>query len=68
MTKEDYLVILDLINECGKNTREIKKVKEKATILVERFNLDENYQKSMQELGERFQRIETPEETQDATN
>ena len=68
MTKEDYLVILDLINECGKNTREIKKVKEKATILVERFNLDENYQKSMQELGERFQRIETPEETKDVNN
>lgn len=65
MTKEDYLVILDLINECGKNTREIKKVKEKATILVERFNLDENYQKSMQELGERFQRIESPEATKE---
>lgn len=65
MTKEDYLVILDLINECGKNTRELKRVKEKATILVERFNLDENYQKSMQELGERFQRIESPEDTKE---
>ena len=65
MTKEDYLIILDLINKYGKESREIKKIKEKATILVERFNLDENYQKSMQELRERFQRIENPETTQE---
>lgn len=64
MTKEDYLVILDIINKYGKESREIKRVKEKATILVERANLDENYQKNMQELGERFQKLVSPEETQ----
>ena len=67
MNKEDLLVIIDLINNSGKESRELKKVKEKATILVERYNLDENYQKSMQDLGQRFQNLESPE-TDDKDN
>lgn len=62
MTKEDLVLILQVLTE-AKETREIKKLKDKVSIFVERHNLDENYQKSIQELATRMQKLEPVEET-----
>lgn len=62
MTKEDLVLILQVLTE-AKETREIKKLKDKVSIFVERHNLDENYQKSMQELATRMQKLEPVPET-----
>lgn len=64
MTKEDLVLVLQVLTE-AKETREIKKLKEKLSIFIERHNLDENYQKSMQELANRMQKLEPVEENED---
>ena len=61
MSKEDLVLILQVLTE-AKETREIKKLKEKLSIFIERHNLDENYQKSMQELANRMQKLEPLED------
>ena len=63
MTKEDYILVLQVLTE-AKETREIKKLKEKVSIFIERFNLDEDYQKNMMSLAERLQKL-NPEENED---
>lgn len=62
MTKEDFVLILQVLTE-AKETREIKKLKDKVSIFIERRNLDENYQKSIQELATRMQKLEPVLET-----
>lgn len=64
MTKEDLVLILQVLTE-AKETRAIKKLKDKVSIFVERHNLDENYQKSMKELADRMQKLEPIEENED---
>ena len=61
MSKEDLVLILQVLTE-AKETREIKKLKDKISIFIERHNLDENYQKSMQELANRMQKLEPIED------
>lgn len=61
MSKEDLVLILQVLTE-AKETREIKKLKDKISIFIERHNLDENYQKSMQELATRMQKLEPIED------
>lgn len=61
MSKEDLVLILQVLTE-SKETREIKKLKDKISIFIERHNLDENYQKSMQELANRMQKLEPLED------
>ena len=61
MLKEDYVLVLQALTEFPKQTEEVVKLKEKVSIYIERANLDESYQKSMQELADRFQKIENPE-------
>lgn len=63
MNKDDLVLILQVLTE-AKETREIKKLKDKISIFIERHNLDENYQKSMQELANRMQKLE-PLENED---
>ncbi len=64
MNKDDLVLILQVLTE-AKETREIKKLKDKISIFIERHNLDENYQKSMQELATRMQKLEPVEENED---
>ena len=63
MNKEDYTLILQILTELDKPSREVKKLKDKISIFVERFNLDENYQKNMMALAERLQKLEPAEES-----
>lgn len=63
MTKEDYVLMLQVLTE-AKETRETKKLKDKISIFVERFNLDENYQKNMMDLAERLKAL-NPENNED---
>ena len=65
MQKEDYVLVLQALTEFPKQTKEVIKLKEKVSIYIERANLDENYNKSMQELANRFQKIENPEDAKD---
>ena len=60
MTKEDYVLILQVLTE-AKESDAVKKLKDKISIFVERFNLDENYQKNMMDLANRLQAL-NPEE------
>lgn len=62
MGKEDLVLILQVLTEYPKQSREIKKLIDKLSIFVERHNLDENYQKSMQELASRLQKLEPLED------
>ena len=64
MNKEDYVLVLQVLTE-AKETREIKKLKEKVSIFVERFNLDEDYQKNMMSLAERLQKLNPEENDKD---
>lgn len=65
MQKEDYVLVLQALTEFSKQTEEVVKLKEKVSIFIERANLDESYQKSMQELANRFKKIENPEDAKD---
>ena len=58
MTKEDYVLLLQVLTEYPKESRKIKKLKDKISIFVERFNLDDDYQKNMMALAERLQNLE----------
>ena len=62
MNKEDYVLVLQVLTEYPKQSREIKKLKDKVSIFVERFNLDEDYQKNMMDLATRLQNLEPKEE------
>lgn len=62
MTKEDLVLILQVLTD-AKETREIKKLKEKVSIFVERHNLDEDYQKNMMSLADRLQKLEPKEDS-----
>ena len=62
MTKEEYILMLQVLTE-AKESREIKKLKDKISIFVERFNLDENYQKNMMDLAERLKAL-NPEDNE----
>lgn len=62
MTKEDLVLILQVLTD-AKETREIKKLKEKVSIFVERHNLDEDYQKNMMTLADRLQKLEPKEDS-----
>lgn len=64
MSKEDLVLILQVLTE-AKETREIKKLKDKISIFVERHNLDENYQKNMMDLANRLKDLEPVEETEE---
>lgn len=64
MTKEDLVLILQVLTE-AKESREIKKLKDKISIFVERHNLDENYQKSMMDLANRLKDLEPVPETEE---
>ena len=66
MNKEDYILILQVLTE-AKETREIKRLKDKISIFVERFNLDDDYQKNMIALAERLKKL-TPEENDKDNN
>ena len=65
MLKEDYVLALQALTEYSKQTKDVKKLREKISIFIERANLDENYNKSMQELADRYQKIENPEDAND---
>lgn len=65
MLKEDYVLALQALTEYSKQTKDVKKLREKISIFIERANLDENYNKSMQELADRYQKIENPEDAKD---
>lgn len=65
MNKEDYVLILEVLSKVDE-TEEIKKLKEKVSIFVERANLDENYQKEMQKLGDRFNKLVEVPTTEEA--
>lgn len=56
MNKEEFILILEALGNMDE-TREIKKLKDKVSIFVERHNLDENYQKEMQLLADRMNKI-----------
>ena len=58
MTKEDLVLILEVLTEYPKSSREIKKLKDKISIFVERHNLDEDYQKNMMNLADRLKNLE----------
>ena len=64
MSKEDLVLILQVLTE-AKETREIKKLKDKISIFVERHNLDENYQKNMMDLANRLKDLEPVEKTEE---
>lgn len=64
MTREDYVLILQVLTE-AKETREINKLKEKVSIFIERFNLDEDYQKNMMSLAEKLQKLNPEENVED---
>ena len=65
MNKEDYVLLLQVLTEYPKESREIKKLKDKISIFVERFNLDDSYQKSMMSLAERLQNLEPKQDDKD---
>ena len=64
MSKEDLVLILQVLTE-AKESREIKKLKDKISIFVERHNLDENYQKNMMDLANRLKDLEPVQETEE---
>lgn len=65
MNKEDYVLLLQILTEYPKESREIKKLKDKISIFVERFNLDDSYQKSMMALAERLQKLDPKQDDKD---
>ena len=65
MNKEDYVLLLQVLTEYPKESREIKKLKDKISIFVERFNLDDSYQKSMMALAERLQKLDPKQDDKD---
>lgn len=56
MTKEDFILILEALNNLEEN-REVKKLKEKVSIFIDRHKIDEEYQENMQKLAERLKDI-----------
>ena len=62
MTKEDLILILQVLTD-AKETREIKKLKEKVSIFVERHNLDEDYHNNMMSLADRLEKLEPKEDS-----
>ena len=65
MNKEDYVLLLQVLTEYPKESREVKKLKDKISIFVERFNLDDSYQKSMMALAERLQKLDPKQDDKD---
>lgn len=65
MNKEDYVLLLQVLTEYPKESREIKKLKDKISIFVERFNLDDDYQKNMMALAERLQKLDPKQDDND---
>ena len=62
MQKEDFELMLQVLVDSGKNDDKTNTLKEKLQIIIERNNLDESYQKSMQDLNDRFTKLIQPEE------
>lgn len=62
MQKEDFELMLQVLVDSGKNDDKTNTLKEKLQIIIERNNLDENYQKSIQDLNDRFTKLIQPEE------
>jgi len=62
MQKEDFELMLQVLVDSGKNDDKTNTLKEKLQIIIERNNLDENYNKSMQDLNDRFTKLIQPEE------
>ena len=60
MSKEDFMIILEALNNT-KETREIKKLKEKISIFIDRTTIDEEYQASMQKLADRMKDLSETE-------
>lgn len=60
MSKEDFIIILDALNNT-KETREIKKLKEKISIFIDRSTIDEEYQANMQKLADRMKDLSETE-------
>lgn len=62
MSKEDLELILEILKESKKDSRELKKLISKIEIFVERHKLDEEYQKNMQSLASRMQELDPIED------
>lgn len=62
MGKEDLELILEILKESKKDSRELKKLISKIEIFVERHKLDEEYQKNMQSLASRMQELDPIED------
>lgn len=60
MSKEEFIVILEALNKLDE-TREIKKLKEKISIFIDRNKLDEEYQENMQKLADRMKELSDTE-------
>lgn len=60
MSKEDFIIILDALNNT-KETREVKKLKEKISIFIDRSTIDEEYQANMQKLADRMKDLSETE-------
>lgn len=60
MNKEDFIIILDALNNT-KETREVKKLKEKISIFIDRSTIDEEYQANMQKLADRMKDLSETE-------
>lgn len=56
MTREEFELILEVLNS-AKETRELKKLKEKISIFIDRQKLDEYYKSNIEELASRMQEL-----------
>ena len=60
MTREDFELVLEAL-ENYKDTREVKKLKEKISIFIDRQKLDEDYQEKAQKLADRMKDLSETE-------
>lgn len=56
MTREEFELILEVLNS-AKETRELKKLKEKISIFIDRQKLDEDYKSNVEKLASRMQEL-----------
>ena len=57
MFKEDYVKLLEIISTLDKKDDATVVIESKLKLIVERNNLDDDYQKRMQDLNNRFNEL-----------
>lgn len=57
MFNEDFVLMLEIISGLDKKDDKIKTLESKLRIIVERNNLDEDYQKHSEDINKRFKEL-----------